>query len=276
MKWAALVLIACSGAFPGQSLQAQSLNDPRAKKAIEDAVAALGGERFLNMQDRVESGRAYSFYRDNISGLSIATIFTQYIPVASGKTGQDLGVREREVFGAKEEFGYLLFREDGAWDVSFRGPTDLEQDRVDSYRRTTLNDILYFLRVRLKEPGLLFDWRGSDVIENQPVNIVDITDSENRVITVNFNQDSHLPVKETWSWRDPKTHERNDEVTRYSVYRDNDGIQWPQQIMRERNGEKKSQIFSDSVLINQHLPEAVFDKPTGPATKTPWKAPKKK
>ena len=30
------------------------------------------------MQDRVESGRAYSFYRDQISGLSIATIYTQY------------------------------------------------------------------------------------------------------------------------------------------------------------------------------------------------------
>lgn len=271
MKAAAVALIACLSA-----LKAQSLNDPRAKKAVEDAVTALGGERFLHMQDRVESGRAYSFYRDKISGLSIATFYTQYVPVASGKTGQDLGVREREVFGAKEEYGYVLFREDGAWDVSFRGPTDLEQDKVDNYRRTTLNDILYFLRVRLNEPGLLFDWRGSDVIENQPVNIVDIIDSQNRVITVNFNQDSHLPVKETWVWHDPKTHDRNEEVTRYAVYRDNDGIEWPQQIFRERNGEKKSQIFSESVLIDQNLPDAVFAKPTGPATKTPWKAPKKK
>jgi hypothetical protein len=276
MKSVVLVLIFVCGALQTQSLKAQTLNDPRAKKAVQDAVAALGGERFLNMQDRVEAGRAYSFYRDNISGLSIATIYTQYVPVASGKTGEDLGVREREVFGKNEEYGYMLFREDGAWDVSFRGASDLEQDKVDSYRRTTLNDILYFLRVRLNEPGLLFDWRGSDVIENQPVNMVDITDSENRKITVNFNQDSHLPVKETWVWHDPKTHERNEEITRYAGYRDNDGIEWPQQISRERNGEKKYQMFSESVLIDQHLPGAVFEKPAGPATKTPWKPPKKK
>lgn len=143
-----LWLIICAG------LHAQIIPpDPRAKKAIDDAVAALGGQKFLNMQDRVESGRAYSFYRDQISGLSIATIYTQYFNVAPGKSGQDLGVREREVFGKNEEFGYVLFREQGAWEVTFRGPHEMDEDRVDSYRRTTLNDILYILRMRLNEPG---------------------------------------------------------------------------------------------------------------------------
>ncbi len=136
--------------------------------------------------------------------------------------------------------------------------------------------MLYFLRVRLKEPGLIFDWKGSDVVENQPVNMVDVVDSENHVISVNFNQDTHLPVKETWVWHDPKTHDRNVETTRYAIYREENGIQWPQQITRERNGEKKFQMFSDSVLIDQGLPDAVFEKPTGPATKTPWKPSKKK
>src|ERR1700722_3357196 len=93
-------------------LHAQALPaDARAKKAIDDAVAALGGQRFLTMEDRVESGRAYSFYRDKISGLSIATIYTEYLNVAPDKTGRDLGVREREVFGKTEEYGYTLFRE---------------------------------------------------------------------------------------------------------------------------------------------------------------------
>ena len=262
----------------GATLHAQAFSsDPRAKKAIDDAVAALGGERFLNMHDRVETGRAYSFYRDQISGLSIATIFTQYFDVPAGKTGTDLGVRERQVFGKNEEFGYVLFREDGAWEVTFRGPREMDQDRVDSYRRNTLNDILYILRMRLHEPGLIFDWKGSDVIENTPVNVVDVVDSQNRVVTVNFNQFTKLPVRETWVWLDPKTKERNQEVARYGVYRDDgSGIQWPQQITRERNGEKKYQMFADSLLVNQNLPDAVFEKPTGPATKTPWKAPKKK
>src|SRR5580658_9872962 len=59
--------------------------EKRGKQVIDDAVAALGGQKFLSMEDRIESGRAYSFYRDQISGLSIATIYTRYLTVAEGK-----------------------------------------------------------------------------------------------------------------------------------------------------------------------------------------------
>jgi hypothetical protein len=261
----------------GATLHAQiSLNDPRAKKAIDDAVEALGGQRFLTMQDRVESGRAYSFYRDKISGLSFATIYTQYFSVAPGKTGKDVGVRERDVLGKNEEYGYTLFRENGLWEVTYKGSRELEEDRVERYHRTTLNDVLYILRMRLNEPGMTFDWKGSDVVENQPVNVVDIVDSENRVVTVYFSQSTKLPVRQLMVWHDDKTHDRNEEVTRYAIYREEGGVRWPQQITRDRNGEKIYQIFSDFVLINPGLPDALFAVPTGPATKTPFKLPKPK
>ncbi len=37
------------------------------------------------MEDRVENGRAYSFYNDRLSGLSIAKIYTRYVTVAEGQ-----------------------------------------------------------------------------------------------------------------------------------------------------------------------------------------------
>src|SRR5580692_10856847 len=93
-----LIAALCSAGVHAQGAKNAFAGDPRAKKAIEDAVAALGGPKFLSMQDRVESGRAYSFYRDKISGLSLAVIYTHYLPVPENKTGQDLAVREREAF----------------------------------------------------------------------------------------------------------------------------------------------------------------------------------
>src|SRR5262249_223827 len=129
----------------------------RAKRVIDDAVAALGGQKFLSMEDRIESGRAYSFYRNQLSGLSIATIYTRYVTVGEGKTGNDLGVQEREAFGKNEDSGYVLFREDRAWEVNYHGFMEMEKDRFDRYRDTTLHDILYLLRVRLHEPGLIFE-----------------------------------------------------------------------------------------------------------------------
>ena len=250
------------------ALSSAQTPDAKAKKIIADAVAALGGDKFLNMEDRIESGRAYSFYRENLSGLSVATIYTRYLTVAEGKTGEELGMRERQAFGKNEDAGYVLFREDGGWEVTFRGAREVAQDRFERYRDTTLRNIFYILRMRLNEPGLSFEYKGFDVVENQPVEIIDIVDSQNRVVTADFHQSTKLPVRQSFYWRDPQTKERNEEVTRFARYQESTGVQWPHQITRERNGERIYQIFSESVSINRDLTDSIFAVPSGPATKT--------
>jgi hypothetical protein len=233
-------------------------SDLRARKVIDDAINALGGDNFLKMEDRVESVRAYSFYNDRLSGLTIAKIYTRYITVAEGRTGQDLGVRERQAFG-KNEDAATVFREDKAAEVNWRGSKELPADQFERYRDTTLHSVFYILRVRLHEPGLLFESRGADVVDHFPVDVVDISDSENRVVTVYFHQSTKLPVKQKFTWRDPKTHDPTDEVTSYARYRESKGIQWPQEITRERNGDKVYQIFAETVLFNQNLTDELFD-----------------
>src|SRR5215471_21391427 len=205
----AIVLLFALGALTA----AQAPSGSKAKKIVDDAVAALGGDKFLNMEDRIESGRAYSFYRESLAGLSVATIYTRYLTVAEGKSGEELGVRERQAFGKNEDSGFVLFREDGGWDVTFRGAREVPKDRLDRYRDSTLHNIFYILRMRLNEPGLTFDYKGFDVVENQPVEIVDIVDSQNRSVTVYFHQSTKLPVRQMFVWRDPQTKERNEEVT---------------------------------------------------------------
>jgi len=242
-------------------VSAQTSAEKRGKAVIEDAIKALGGEKFLNMQDRVESGRAYSFYREELSGLSIAKIYTRYLTVATGKTGEELGVRERQAFGKNEESA-VLFLENGGFEVTFRGSKSMQQERFDRYKDSTLRNIFYILRHRLREPGMIFESRGADVVDNVPVEIVEITDSENRVVKVNFHQSTKLPVRQSYSRLDPKTHERNEEVSLFNRYRDvGGGAQWPHQILRERNGEKIYEIFSETVKIDTGLADNVFNVP---------------
>jgi len=250
---------------------AQTAAEQRGRKLIDQAVQALGGEKFLKMEDRVESGRAYSFYRDELSGLSLAKIYTRYITVAQGKTGEQLGVRERQAFG-KGEDNSVLFNENGAWEITWRGAKELPKERFERYRDTTLRNILYLLRQRLHEPGMIFEARASDVFENQPVDIVDITDAQNSMVTVYFHQSTHLPIRQVYSRRNAETKDRDEEVTLFSRYREVNGVQWPHQMRRERNGEKVYEIFADSVAINKDLTDDNFVlPPQGAAT-----APKKK
>jgi hypothetical protein len=238
----------------------------KGKHVVDDAIAALGGNAFLEMQDRVESGRAYSFYRDNLSGLSIAKIYTRYITVDPTKSAHDLGVRERQAFGKNEDSAVVL-REDGGANITYRGPKALPMEDFERYRESTLHNIFYILRQRLHEAGMEFEWKGSDVVDRVPVEIVDVIDAQNFVVRVYFHQVTKLPVKQSFSRLDPKTKDRDEEVTRFDRYRDNHGIQWPQQITRERNGEKIYQIFAETVSFNQDLTDDLFSISTTPRKK---------
>ena len=230
----------------------------RGKQLIDEMVKALGGDKFLSVQNRVETGRAYSFYNSQISGLSVAKFYTRYVP--EEKPGAKLAQQERQGFG-KDEFYFVILREEGAWEVTYRGPKTLEKDQIRRHHDSVVHNIFYILRNRLKEPGLIFESRGTEVIDNMTVNMVDVIDSENRVVTVYIHQATQLPVRQDWVWRDPQTRERNDEVTRFSRYREVAGTQWPFQMHRERNGEKTYEMFADSVTINQNLDGELFAIP---------------
>jgi hypothetical protein len=256
-RFATLVALAAASVFVLHAETAQE----KGKRVVNECLDALGGDRYLRMENREESGRAYSFYREQLSGLSIAKIYTRYYPGVQD-TAHDLAQRERENFGKKEDYG-ALFTDKDAWDITYRGARPLPADRFARYKETTLRDVFYILRVRLHEPGMIFEARGSDVIENSPVEIVDITDADNRTTTVYFHQITKLPVRQVFFRRDEVTKDRNEEVTRYTKYRDAGGIQWPFMIQRDRNGEKIYEIFSDSVKVdNPKETESLYSLPS--------------
>ena len=236
---------------------AQTPANVRGTKVIDDAIAALGGDKFLQVQDRIETGRAYSFYRDNLSALSVAKIYTRYLTVNPTQSAHELGQRERQSFGKNEDSAVVL-REDGGANITYRGPKPLPVEEFERYRESTLHNIFYIFRQRLHEPGMDFEFVGSDVVDRVPVDIVDVIDAGNFTVRVFIHQTTKLPVKQSFSRLDPKTRDRDDEVTRFDRYRDNQGIQWPQQITRERNGDKIYQIFAESVSFNQDLTDDLF------------------
>lgn len=243
-------------------LRAQTQKTPdRGRKVVMDSLAALGGDRYLAMEDRIEGGRAFSFYREQISGRSIAKIYTRYL--APGRPAE-LAVRERQAFGKNEDSAILFLESGEGWEVTFRGARPLPKDQLERYKRTTLHNVFYIFRERLKEPGMTFDYQQQDILDNQPVDIVDITDSRDETTTVYFHQSTKMPVKQVFYWRDPITRERNEEVTLFSKFRDvGGGVQWPFDIHRERNGEKIYEMFSDSVSINRDLKDNFFTLPEG-------------
>jgi hypothetical protein len=238
---------------PGVALGAETAHE-RGKRVVNEALQAVGGKAYLAMTDRVETGRAYSFYRQELEGLSVAKIFTRYVAPAAGKPG----VRERQNFG-KDESNGVLFNQDGAWEFNYRGARLLEPKRAESWRDGTLRNIFYILRQRLNEPGMDFYWRGSDLYENLPVEIVDITDGDGLTVTVYFSASTKLPVRQILKRRNPDYKDFDTEESLFARYRDaGGGVMWPLSIRRLRNGEKIYEINSESVQINRNLTDDTF------------------
>jgi hypothetical protein len=256
-----LALLLLLGLAPLSPFAAEGASEQKGKQIIDRTLAALGGNNYLAMRDREESGRAYSFYREELSGLSIATIYTRYLIRPEPPVPGFLGVREREAFGKKGE-SYILFTNGRGYEVTFHGARPLSDERIARFKDSTLHNIFYILRQRLGEPGLLFIARGTDFFDNQPCDIVDVVDADNRTTTVYINQDSRLPVRQMYYHRDPKTRYRDEEETLFSKYRDvGNGVMWPYTIRRQRNGEKIYEIYSDHVAINQDLKDDLFTLP---------------
>src|ERR1035437_7727435 len=226
----------------------------RGKRVVHEALQAVGGKAYLAMEDRVESGRAYSFFRQELQGLDIARIYTRYLTPVPGKPS----VRERQSFG-KEDSGGVLFNQDGAWEITFRGARLMEPKRIENWRDGTLRNVFYILRQRLDEPGMDFYSRGSDLYENLPVEIVDITDGDGQTVTVYFSASSKLPVRQMFKRRNPDYKDFDTEEALFARYRDGGGgVMWPLSIRRARNGEKIYEINSESVEINGSLRDDIF------------------
>ncbi len=231
----------------------------KGRQIVDQAIAALGGDHFLHMRNHVASGRIYSFFHDELSGLALAKVYVAYLNEAPAN---GVAVTEREVLGKKQDYSYL-FLEDQGWDITYRGARPIPDETWDRYLRTTRNDILYFLRERINEPGLTFDFVGSDVYVSTHVEIVDITDAQDQTIRVYFDHNTMLPIHETYTWLDPLTKEHDDEVIDFDKYRDAGGVMWPFSIERQRNGYKTYQIFASNVEVDQSLPPNIFELPPG-------------
>jgi hypothetical protein len=238
-------------------VRAQTLSD-KGEKLLADALAAVGGDAFLKMTNRVEEGRAYSFAARGLSGLAKSRLLARYVTPVAGK----VSIEERQSFG-KDDKAWVLYTPEGGWDVTFRGAKPIPSEAMERYTDSTLRNIFFILRQRRKEPGMIVEFKAAEVYDNQPVNIVDITDADNRLVTVHLHRSTNIPVFQSFQRRNPIDNLPDREETRYSKFRDiGGGVQWPFNVIRERNGKRIYEQYAETVSINQKLSDDLFALPT--------------
>ncbi len=271
-------------------MRGETPQEQKGRALVAKVIGGLGGDAFRFMKTRTETGEAYSFYRNDITGFSTATIYVKYLAADAQIPKDGVRILQRESYGGKQEErkqegkkqegrkqegkkqggrkqdeDAVIFTADGqGYDVSYRGAQPLADSRIKQFHDTTIQDVFYILRERMNEPGLGFEYRGKDVLDNQPVELLGIFDLQNRDVTVWVNADTYLPVQQKYTRWDPIINDRRVEITHFAKYRDvGNQVMWPYDVERERDGEKVYEMYATHVSVDDPLPDSMFELPSG-------------
>lgn len=220
----------------------------KAKALIQRAIAAMGGDAYLKARDVYCEGR-----------------FAQF-----GSTGQLSGYervydyvmfpdKNRTEFSKKRNIIYVN-NGDKAWSLDRGGVEDLPDERGKDYLESLLTDIHYLFRFRLEEEGMVFRYAGRDTVDLKPVDWVELTDRDRRVIRIAFAQNTGLPVRASYVTRDPETRARTEETDYFSNYHNMGGIETALRIWKETNGRMTYQVFWDKCAYNTGVSETYFTR----------------
>jgi hypothetical protein len=238
-------------AKPEIAISADQENVRKAKNAIDQAIKALGGETYLTIRDREQQGRGYSFHHGRPNGGGgVFWSFTEFPD------------KERVELTKERDIAELYVGTKG-WEITYKGPHPLEQKDLDDYLRRRRFSLDTVLRTWVNDPGVVVLFEGAAIAAQHPAEQITLINSQNESVTLYFDTDTHLPVKKSFSWRDPVDRQKNLEEEVYENYRAVSGIMAPYNLTRYFNGDMASQRFLNSVTINQALDEAMFDPHSG-------------
>lgn len=226
-------------------------NAHRARALLDQAIQTLGGQAYLGVRDMQQSGRAYSFFhgRPTSNGV-LFWRFTQF----PDKERIEI-TKERDIV--------QIYNGDKAYEVTYKGPHPMEPKDVADYLRRRKFSLDTILRTWVNDPTVALLYEGDAIAAEHPALQVTLINAKNESVTLYFDADSHLPIKKTFSWRDPVDKQRNLEEEIYDNYRLVQGVMTPYGFTRYYNGDMASQRFVNTVSYNQGLDPAMFDPNSG-------------
>jgi hypothetical protein len=251
---AVLLLAVVASAQTTQSISARSAqstsvdqdNANRAKAAIDQMIQALGGEAYLHIQDISQEGRSYGFHHGQPEGAGV--LFWRFYKYPD---------RDRIELTKQRDVVYL-YRGDQGYEITYKGTRADDPKTVSDYVRRRQYSLDWVLREWLHEPGIALFYEGTAVAAQKDTVQVTIMNSRNQAVTLNIDSNTHLPVKKSFSWRDPTDKERNIEEEIYDNYRPVEGIMTPFSVTRFYNGDMSNQRFLHSVTYNKGLSDTLF------------------
>jgi outer membrane lipoprotein-sorting protein len=220
----------------------------KAQKVLQQAIAGLGGSAYLNVKDITIEAHFSQF---DHGGESHGTVKILDIAIPPDKDRTE-NLPKRNIIEVRDG--------NKGWSLDRGGVSEATVTDIATSQEDTAKDIDNILRNRIHEKGMIFRYGGSDVVDYQECDWIELVDSDNRTFRIAISRSTHLPIRKVVDTRDANTRMRTEETEFYSNYHPINGVQSPFQITRERNGIKIYQAFIDKYDYNTGVSPSLFTK----------------
>ena len=287
--FAILLLSALSAAQAAPPTPAGNLNDSdnahKARALLDQTIQALGGQAYLTAQNRAEEGRWYTLYHGQSRGpgaqyrqfsrfpeqdrLEIFGRGNVFIPLPLFGSVDVIVVSKK---AGKSDL-VVIHNGDKGYEITNKGTSSQDKDDLKAYLRRRQHSLEQVLRKWINDPTMQFFYDGLAIVGAKPTDQVTLLNSQNDSVSVYLDQNTHLPLKTSFTWRDPEDKQKNVEEEIFDNYRLVQGVMTPHSITRTFNGETSHQRFINTVRYDVPLPPSTFD---ASVTYDPYQPPKKR
>lgn len=241
-------LLATTARAQNPETLAPEASEAKAKQVLKQLVDAMGGPLYLSVKTLSCEGRMAQFgHNGDTSG---------YVAFKEYRSYPD----KRRIDYSKKGNIVDIFAGDEGWTLDRGGVSEEPVTSVADFQAALKRDPNNLLRTRLNEQGMLISYGGIGVADLKTVDWIDFQDSEERTIRLGVDRSTHLLARSIVTTVNDETRERQQDVTVYSNYQSQDGVQIPMQVSRERDGRRLSQVFFTSCQLNPQLPADWFTK----------------
>jgi hypothetical protein len=222
-------------------------NAQKGRALLDKMIAALGGQAYLGYKTRADVGRSYGFYKGEPN--STGTPFWRFFKYPD---------KDRIELTKQRDVTQIVVGDKG-YEKTFKGVAAMEPEPLDDFLRRRAHSLDVVLREWLKDPATQIFFDGTGLADQKMVNNVTLLSKDNDSVTISIDQITSLPIKRTFSYRDPVDKLKNVEEETYANFRSVQGIMTAHTISRSHNDMMTNQRFLSEVQYNVEVPDAQFE-----------------
>ena len=249
---------------------AVNLNDSdnarKARAVLDQTIQAMGGQAYLTYENKKEEGRYYPLYHGRTESTGLP--YNYYVQYPDRDRFEVLRQKDIHVIPGQIDIGgvkskkadlVLIHNGEKGYETTYKGTAAQEPEDLQNYLRRRQHSLEWVFRKWIRDPNVALFYDGPAIVDSKETEGVTLLNSQNDSVSVFFDQNTHYPIKTSYSWRDPKDKQKNVEEEIYDNYKLVQGIWTPHSVTRYYNGETSQQRFVNTANYNQKLPDSMFE-----------------